>query len=215
MPSVTQAVLGQPYSYQVAATDDDGDPLTFSLSLQPGYEMSIDPRSGLVTSSWPEALFGGYVNEPLSFPYTVTVTDGKGGYATQTVNMVLECPAGKGWKFDWDAWSGSCQDLSSTITITSSPVLTGRAGETYTYQVSATDTAGGSLTFSLSGGPSGMVINAETGLVTWPVAGSVAAGGFPYQVRVSNDKGSIMTQNVNFGVCTVGKVWDTGMSMCM
>ena len=76
MPNATLAVLGEAYAYQVTASDPDGDPLTYSLSLKPGYTMSIDPQTGLVTTQWPMELFSGFWHEPLTFPYTETVSDG-------------------------------------------------------------------------------------------------------------------------------------------
>jgi hypothetical protein len=115
-PGNLDATIGQPYRYQVTASDPDGDPLTWFLSKRPrhGYggdvkdSMSIDPN-GLVTYDWPQAAFSTWPVEPLTFPYTVTVTDGKGGYATQTVTMTLHCPSGQSWTWDSAAYSGSCK----------------------------------------------------------------------------------------------------------
>ena len=42
-------------------------------------------------------------------------------------------------------------------------------GNTYTYQVRASDPDGDPLTYKLLSAPSGMSINASTGLITWPV----------------------------------------------
>lgn len=115
-PGNLEAIIGQPYSYQVIANDPDGDPLTYFLSKRPkhGYDgnvndsMRIGP-TGLITYDWPQAAFSTWPVEPLTFPYTVTVTDGKGGYATQTVTMTLHCPPGQQWTWDGGAWNGSCK----------------------------------------------------------------------------------------------------------
>ena len=51
--------------------------------------------------------------------------------------------------------------------ITSSPSLTVKAGDTYSYQVVATDDNNADLTYSLLTAPDGMSINTSTGLITW------------------------------------------------
>jgi hypothetical protein len=115
-PDVLDAIMGQPYSYQVKASDPDGDPLTYVVSKRPrhGYggeakdSISID-QNGLVTYNWPQAAFQTWPEGPFTFPYTVTVTDGKGGYATQTVAMTLHCPAGQPWTWDSNSYSGACK----------------------------------------------------------------------------------------------------------
>ncbi len=212
MPTSTKAVMGAAYAYQVAASDPDGDRLTYSLSLKPGYTMNIDPQTGLVTTQWPMELFSGYWHEPITFPYTVTVSDGKGGYATQTVNMILECPAGQTWVNDNGA--GACQVSAGGITITSTSATTARPGETYTYQVVATDAKGLPMTYSLSGQPPGMSIDAN-GLIAWGVPADAAETGYAFQVRVGDAEGGLGTQTVGLGVCKAPRNWDFSMSMCM
>jgi hypothetical protein len=46
-------------------------------------------------------------------------------------------------------------------------------GETYTYDVDATDVDGDTLTYSLTDNPNGMVIDPTTGVITWPGANCV------------------------------------------
>lgn len=52
--------------------------------------------------------------------------------------------------------------------ITSTPILSAKLGETYTYDVDATDPDGDSISYSIFG-PSGMNIDKITGLITWDV----------------------------------------------
>ena len=86
---VTAADEGVAYSYDVDATDVDGDALTYALALAP-VGMTIDPVSGLI--SWtPDDTQVGDQN------VTVSVSDGNGGVTTQsfiiTVSaVVLESP---------------------------------------------------------------------------------------------------------------------------
>ena len=60
---------------------------------------------------------------------------------------------------------GSAPNLGPSIT--SSPVTSGTTDTLYQYQVTATDPEGDTLTFSLSVKPSGMTINATTGLIQY------------------------------------------------
>lgn len=62
----TSATVGQPYTYDVNATDPDGDTLNFSLSDKPG-EMIINSSTGLI--SWLPVSAGNY-------EIIVKVTDG-------------------------------------------------------------------------------------------------------------------------------------------
>jgi len=73
---------GNTYTYQVNATDPDGDPLTYSLKEgSPG--MTIDPASGLIKWNVP-ADFTGRAS------YTVSVADGHGGQASQTLTLDIK-----------------------------------------------------------------------------------------------------------------------------
>ena len=47
---VTQAIEDQLYTYQVTATDPDGDPLTYSLGVAPGW-LSINASTGLISGT--------------------------------------------------------------------------------------------------------------------------------------------------------------------
>ena len=82
-PQITSSALtaGQvaaAYQYQVVATDQDGDALTYALSVSPAG-MSIS-GSGLV--SWTPGSTG-------TFAVTVRVTDGHGGSTTQSFNILV------------------------------------------------------------------------------------------------------------------------------
>ena len=74
--------------------------------------------------------------------------------------------------------------------ITSAPVLSATAGQPYGYQVTATDPdAGDVLTYSLITAPTGMTINAATGLIAW-TPGDSQVGNQNVTVRVT-DKGGL------------------------
>ena len=77
---VTTATVGQPYSYDVNATDDDGDTLSYVLNAAPDG-MSINADSGLI--AWLPTTAG-------SVPVTVAVSDGQGGQATQSFSIQVQ-----------------------------------------------------------------------------------------------------------------------------
>lgn len=71
---------GKVYSYQVKATDPDGDPLSYSLKTAPAG-MTIESSEGLIKWDVPPEFKG-------KTQFTVTVTDDQGGEAMQS--FVLE-----------------------------------------------------------------------------------------------------------------------------
>src|SRR5262249_55718170 len=76
-----EALPGVPYVYAAAATDPDGDPLTFSLPIGPAG-MEVDRTTGQVTWS-PGTADGGTANVVLR------VTDGRGGTAEQSYTVTV------------------------------------------------------------------------------------------------------------------------------
>ena len=73
---------GISYAYQVKAADPDGDPLTYSLKSAPSG-MTIDPSTGSIKWTVP-ADFKGKAS------LTVSVTDGRGGEAVQTLTIEIK-----------------------------------------------------------------------------------------------------------------------------
>ena len=67
---------GRVWSYQVKATDPDGDTLTYSLKSAPAG-MTIDPSTGSIKWEVPPDFIG-------KASFTVSVADGHGGEATQS-----------------------------------------------------------------------------------------------------------------------------------
>jgi len=76
-PIITSASVGINYTYQVTATDEDGDTLIFSVSTVPATDMYIGSSTGLI--SWTPTEEG-------SYNVTVKVSDGK-STDTQTFNI--------------------------------------------------------------------------------------------------------------------------------
>ena len=99
--------------------------------------------------------------------FTYTLSDGKGGTDTATVNVTIE-------------------PVNDAPSITSKPVETVRVWSPYTYDVEAKDPdPRDSLTFSLTKSPEGMTIDAATGLITWRPT-SAQAGSYDVEVKVAD-----------------------------
>jgi hypothetical protein len=64
---------------------------------------------------------------------------------------------------------------------------------TYTYQVEAVDPDGDDLTYSLEEAPEGMVIDAKSGLVRWPL-NEVSAGSYMIRIVVEDTQGNTYIQ---------------------
>ena len=85
--------------------------------------------------------------------------------------------------------------------ITSSPVTTAAVGIIYTYNVDATDANSDALTYSLTTAPSGMTINAATGVISWTPTNS-QGGSHDIVVRVQDTRGGQATQAFTISVIT-------------
>jgi hypothetical protein len=136
---VTSVAEDTAYSYTVTATDPESQTLTYSLTTAP-TGMTIGASSGAI--GWtPPLNFNGTAN------VTVRVTDGTNPVARSfsiTVTAVNDAPV-----------------VTSTA-VTSSPEDTA-----YSYTVTASDVDGDTLSYSLTTKPTGMVIGASSGVISW------------------------------------------------
>lgn len=73
---------GKQATYQVKAIDPDGDALTYALTSAP-TGLSIDPATGLILWTVPAGFTG-------TVPFTVSVTDGNGGSATEEFKITIK-----------------------------------------------------------------------------------------------------------------------------
>ncbi|MEM7165061.1 MAG: putative Ig domain-containing protein [Planctomycetota bacterium] len=167
MPLITStpplaAVELQPYVYDVAATDADGDSLLYSLLVAPSGA-TIDPISGVL--DWtPTATQTGTQS------FTVRVTDD-----------------GVGMLFDLQLFSVNVTDVNQPPAITSTPLTNATELQPYSYDVNAVDPdPTDTLLYSLEEGPTAATIDAGSGLVEWtPTA--LDAGSHFFRVRATDD----------------------------
>ena len=83
--------------------------------------------------------------------------------------------------------------VAASPKITSTPVTIGTEGQAYSYQVTATDADGNTLGYSLTTVPSGMKINASSGLIQWTMPTS--GGPFAVTVNAADGKGGTASQS--------------------
>jgi uncharacterized repeat protein (TIGR01451 family) len=171
----TQTKGGLAYTYTIAATDPDGDPITLTLLDGP---VGMQLNGSVLTWATTVADIG---------PHHIQIEarDPRGGWSTQTWTLEV---------------------VSATTnrppTISSTPLMTGTAGATYVYQISATDPDSDPITYALNTAPTGMTIS-ETGRIAWPIPlGTV--GTFDVEIEVADNKGAYVRQNYSIGVGETG-----------
>lgn len=132
------AYVDEQYNYQVAAVDPEGQPLAYTL-LDGPPAMSVS-ASGLIGWLSTAAEVG-------SYPITVLVDDGQGGEALQ--DFTLQVVDGRDFP-----------------TIISEPVTQAFTETGYSYQLQALDPESDPLSYAVTSGPAGLVID-NSGLATW------------------------------------------------
>ena len=182
---VVDARVGEEYIYQVEASDEDGDPLTYRLeNLPEGATAEIDENGLLRWVPRPE--------DSGSLELTVVVEDGNGGEARQIFSLNVRDARG----------NAAPIIISSDLT---APVF---AAAGLVHQVEALDADGDELTYSLLGTPAGEEIEIdENGFITWATdAGD--AGEHTFEVEVRDDRGGFDRQTLTFNIAdaTLGQV---------
>jgi len=138
---VTVATEGEAYSYTFAATDADGDSLTFAAPTLPSW-LSFDAASGVLSGTPAAADVGDNA-------VTLSVTDGTDS-VSQTFTIVV----------------AAVVVPNTAPTITSTAVIAATEGTAYTYTFAATDAEGDTLTLSAPTLPSWLSFDAATGELT-------------------------------------------------
>jgi len=164
------ATVGALYGYAVAASDPDGDSLTYTLPAAPAG-MTIDPASGLI--QWTPT-----ADQLGDNAVTVRVDDGHGGTVTQDFTLTV----------------APQPTVNLPPVIASSANTAARARQLYRYPVTANDpNAGDVLTFALDSAPAGMVIDPPSGVIQW-VPTDDQVGDHAVSARVTDDGGLSDTQ---------------------
>ena len=163
------------YSYSIAATDEDGDPLSFSLASGP-EGMMVDSRTGLLQWLPTQSDVG-------SISIRITVDDGKGGTGYQ--QFILEV-----------------LDTNDPPLITSTPDSTATEDSPYQYALEATDPdPADTLSYSLVSGPSTITVD-SLGVMRWTPA-QAEVGAQTVTLRVTDRRGGTADQNFRVVVAQV------------
>lgn len=157
-----------PYTYEVEASDADGDTLRYALSSAPAG-MTIDAATGDI-AWWPQ--------QPGTYTVTVHVSDPHSASDTQTYTVTVTVP-------------------NEVPAITSTPGTEAVVQQPYIYVVEAFDPNGDPLTYSLDAAPTGMHIDAVTGVVTWQPE---TAGEVVVSLRVTDPYGAATPQQYTLRV---------------
>ena len=80
---ITSITEGNIYTYDVQATDSDGDDLTYSIIDAPGW-LHINSNSGIISGTAP------LVSSDTNFDVEVEVSDGNGGIDTQSYTLKVK-----------------------------------------------------------------------------------------------------------------------------
>jgi RHS repeat-associated protein len=185
---VVDGKVNTPYSYQAAASDLDGDTLTFSVVSGPAG-LTINATTGLVLWTPTDAQVG-------SQTVKLQVTDAGGLSAVQTYTVLVLPQVG---------------DRPPVFLTT--PVTTVAANATYAYPSKAMDPDGDPITYSLKQPPAGMVVDPTTGRILWLTTASNAGHGYVVNLVADDGRGGRATQtftvNVTSSTAVPGNLYGT------
>ena len=180
------ATEDMPYSYPLQVTDIDdtnnGSDLFFTLTNAP---------SGMTVSNTGVISWTPLEGVPTSGTVTVTVEDGNEDGSTPTLANNGQIN-----------FSITVTPVNDSPTITSTASTSAIEGVQYSYQVTEGDpddtgfganaSVGGGLTIALSNAPAGMVVDPDTGLITWtPGNGVLTSGMVTVTVTDGGEDGSV------------------------
>ena len=170
-PAAQTSTVGQAASLAINASDPNGDALTYSASGLPAG-LSINASSGFISGT-PTTAGASSV--------TVTVNDGRGGIATTA-------------SFGWTVQAAA----NIPPSITTPAAQTSTVGQAASLAISASDPNGDALTYSASGLPAGLSINASSGLISGT---PTTAGASSVTVTVNDGRGGIAPRPASAGPC--------------
>jgi RHS repeat-associated protein len=166
------AQIDQLLRYNAKATDPDSDRLTFDLPLKP-EGMAVEATTGILV--WKPTLAQIGIHD-----VTLRVQDNKGGVSLQSFQVIVN-------------------NLNNAPIITSNPDLDTVINLPYQYQIQAQDADGDAIAFRLDTAPTGVTLDATTGILRWtPINSQV--GQHTFTLIASDDKGGETRQTYNLNV---------------
>lgn len=182
LPSNAQSTLavGRELSFEINASDPDGDPLNFSIEVtgENLIGLDINAQTGLLTA------FPFADDQIANYPYKVTVDDSKGAFSSFNYQLTVLA-------------TGSNNHAPQ---FTSHPATIVQVGNIYQYQLQASDSDGDAITYSLR--PSPLHLN-DNGLLNWqPLSGDI--GSHEIQVSATDTYGGTVLQTFTIYVLGAG-----------
>jgi Putative Ig domain len=161
----TSATVGAYYNFQPAASDPDGNPLTFSIQNKPGW-LKFYPETGRLSNTATSASIGTYSN------IIIRVSDGVASAALPAFSITVS--------------TSGTTNLPPTISGT--PPTSVRTGVAYAFTPTARDPEGRTLTFSITNKPAWAAFSTTTGRLSGTPS-SAQTGTFS-NIRISVSDGT-------------------------
>jgi hypothetical protein len=167
----TAVVAGQPYSFQPTAADADGNTLTFSIANKPAWATFSTATGRLSGTPASTGTFSGI---------TISVSDG-------SVSASLP------------AFTLTVQSGNRAPVISGSPSTSATVGAAYSFQPTASDADGNTLTFAISGRPAWANFNTATGQLSGTPA-SAYGGTTASNIVISVSDGTVSSALPAFSI---------------
>ncbi len=137
-----QVAAGTAYQFTPAATDVDGDSLTFSITGRPAW-LTFNQATGGLSGTPTNSNAGSYSN------IIIQVSDGQATASLPAFSITVTVPS-----------------VNSPPAISGTPSVSALVGAAYSFTPSAFDADGNTLTFNVTGRPGWANFNAQTGALT-------------------------------------------------
>jgi hypothetical protein len=161
----TSVVAGNSYAFAPTASDQDGDPLTFSIQNKPTWA-TFSTSTGKLSGTPSSSQVGTYSN------IIIAVSDGQATTSLPAFTITVTAAP------------------SSAPTISGTPRTTATAGSPYSFQPTAGGASGSTLTFSIQNKPTWATFNTSSGLLSGTPAASDAATTSNIVISVSDGTSS-------------------------
>jgi hypothetical protein len=171
----TSAKVGTWYNFQPAASDPDGNPLTFSIQNKPSW-LTFYPVSGRISKTATSANVGTYSN------IVIRVSDGVASTALPAFSITVST-------------SGT---TNQPPTISGTPPTSVRTGVAYSFTPTARDPEGRTLTFSIANKPAWAAFSTTTGRLSGTPS-SAQTGTFS-NIRISVSDGNSTVSLPTFAI---------------